>query len=424
MVSARRSTSGPAARRQSDVRDHNLALILGEVHARGLISRAELTGLTGLNRSTVGALVGDLQQLGLVHERHPGQGERAGRPSHLVAARDDGPYSIAVQFDVERVVVALVGLGGTVLGRTSRHLRHGVSPQDAVHTTRDALCELEGTLVTGARPCGIGISVPGTVRRADGVLRSAPNLGWREVPLAELVNAQLGPAHRELPVRVGNDADLAARAEHLRGAGRGVDNLVFLLGDVGVGGGILAGGVPVTGARGYGGEIGHMVVQLDGPACRCGGSGCFEAMVGGLAICRLAGPGYPPGRDGAARVIADARAGQPAAVAAVRVVAGRLGAGLAAIANMLDPQLIVVGGLLQQIRVLAAPEVDRSMAQHLTLIVGEGVTVCPPALGADSSLLGAAELGFEHLLERATKAGWRKPVGLAPCSHTGGVAHV
>ncbi len=400
-------TVGVPARRQADVREHNLALVLAEVHSRGRVSRAELTELTGLNRSTVGALVSDLQDLGLVGQHRPGNGPRsAGRPSHQVVAREDGPYSIAVQLDVDRLVVAVVGLGGTVLGRAARHLSPGASPAVVLDRARDALCRLERALPAGARACGVGVSVPGTVRRRDGVLRSAPNLGWREVPLASLVATRMIPHHPELVVRVGNDADLGVRAERLRGAARGVDDVVYLLGNTGIGGGIVCGGVPVTGARGYGGEIGHMVIALDGPACSCGGRGCLETLVGSNELCRLAGPAYLTGRDATARVIADAHAGVAVAAQAVRVVGARLGVGLAAIANMLDPEVIIVGGLLRDVRALAGTEVDCAMSAQLATDGCDRASLAEPDLGRDSSLLGAAELGFDQLLDWAQGSGW------------------
>lgn len=408
MAAADRSgrRSPDAAKRQSDVRGHNLALVLREVHLRGRVTRAELTDSSGLNRSTIAGLVTDLQEMGLVVDRRPGGGTKAGRPSHLVTARDDGPYTIAVDLDVDRVVVALVGVGGAVLGRAEAELPCGVEPAGAVRIVDRTLKRLQRGAPRGSNPSGVGVSVPGTIRREDGVVHVAPNLGWSGVPLAALLAERLGRRHPGLGVRVGNDADLGARAEHVRGVARGVDDVVYLSGQVGVGGGIIAGGAALPGARGFGGEIGHMVVQLDGPRCRCGGSGCLEAMVGSAALCALAGPAYGDGHDGAARVVVGARAGDAVAVRAVQEVADRLGTGLASIANLLDPRMIVVGGTLEDVLDLGGPTVDRAMCRHLTPAGRRAVRVCPPGLGHDSSLVGAAELGFDELLDDALGPRW------------------
>ncbi len=388
-----------SARRLVDVRGHNLALVLHAVHLRGEVSRAELTASSGLNRSTIAGLVTDLAGLGLVVDRRPSGGAKAGRPSHLVTARDDAPFAVAVDLDVERLVVALVGIGGTVLARADGALPEAVGAAVAVDLVDSAVAELVARAPAGSRPGGVGVSVAGTVRRADGLVRSAPNLGWVDVPLAAMLATSLGRRHRGLGVRVGNDADLGARAEHLRGAARDVDDVVYLSGHFGVGGGIISSGSPLPGARGFSGEFGHMAVAPGGPRCRCGGTGCFETMVGGAALCGLAGPRYSVGREGTDRVLADARTGRRTAAAAVRVVAGRLGTGLATIVNVLDPRMIVVGGLLEQVLAQRSVDVEDAMCRQLGPAVRATVTVCPPGLGDDSSLLGAAELGFDELLE-------------------------
>lgn len=379
--------------------------MLQQVHLRGEVSRAELTTISGLNRSTIAGLVSDLQDMGLVLDRPPGGGEKAGRPSHLVTAREDGPYTIAVDLDVERVVVALFGLGGTQLERAEAELPPAVEPVAAVVLIDQMVSRLAGAL-PGARPSGVGVSVPGTVQRADGVVRSAPNLGWVDVPLARLLQTRLGPRYPGLGVRVGNDADLGARAERLRGAARGVDDVVYLLGHVGVGGGIIVGGTPLAGARGFGGELGHMVMEMNGPSCRCGGRGCFEALVGSGALCRLAGAEYLSGPDGPGRVIADARAGHPAAADAVDVVAMRLGLAIAAIVNILDPRMIVVGGVLENVLELGMAQIDAAICRHLSPTGRAAVTICKPLLGQDSSLVGAAELGFDELLDSTLDPRW------------------
>lgn len=399
------SAAPGVAKRQSDVRGHNLALVLQQVHLRGKISRATLTELTGLNRSTIGTLVGDLKDLGLVLDSRPIGGTKVGRPSHVVTAREDGPFTIAVQLDVGRVVVALVGLGGAIRGRTHVDLPADVDAERAVQITDDAACRLERGLRAGARPLGVGVSVPGTVRSADGLVGSAPNLGWVDVPMAELLTRRVARRHPGLGVRVGNDGDLGARAEHLRGAGQQVDDLVYLCGTVGVGGGIIVGGVPLPTARGHGGELGHMVIQLDGPPCRCRGTGCFEALVGGDALCALAGAGYSHGVDPAARVLADARLGRLQALRAVRVVAERIGVGLATIVRLLDPRMIVVGGRPGEVFQLCRAEAQAAMSRHL-VAADSDVVLSLPGLGFDSSLIGAAELAFDELVDRTLRTSW------------------
>ena len=195
-------------------------------------------------------------------------------------------------------------------------------------------------------PVGVGVSIPGTVRRRDGFVEHAPNLNWRAVPFAALLADRL-PGR--LDVQVGNDADLGAVAEHQRGAAVGYDHLVYLNGSVGVGSGIIAEGSQLHGVGGYAGEIGHMTVNPDGPPCHCGSTGCIETYIGEHALLRAAGVTDQHGPQAVAAVFEAAAAGERRAVAAVHTVAIWLGRCLANVVNCFNPQAIVVGGSLAEV---------------------------------------------------------------------------
>ena len=382
--------------RPEEIRRHNLSLLLRHIHQHGELTRAELTAATGLNRSTIGGLVSDLVGLGLVIEYVPSVRDRAGRPSHVVAPRGDGPYVIAVDVAVERIVTATVGLGGTVHERRLVAIDGDEREPEAVVAR---IVSDSGWLAQRrpgiAGPVGIGVSIPGTVRRQDGFVEHAPNLNWRAVPFASLLAERLPVA---LDVHVGNDADLGAVAEHQRGAAIGYDHLIYLNGSVGVGGGIIAEGVQLYGVGGYGGEIGHMTINPDGPPCHCGSTGCIETYIGEHALLRAAGITDRHGPRVVEAVFADAAAGQPAATEAVRTVATWLGRSLANLVNCFNPQAIVVGGSLAEVvrleRVLVESELDR----RAMAAARAGVQLLLPGLHQDSALIGAAELAFTDLL--------------------------
>lgn len=385
----------PAVSRPDDIRRHNLALVLREVHRDGPLSRAELTHRLSLSRSTIGTLVTDLCELGLVQESVPVGGERAGRPSHVVAPRPDGPYVLAVDVDLDRLSVAAVTVGGTVRWRSVRVLGPDGRSTDAVtRVIADVVQQATAAVPAPCWPLGLGVSVPGTVRTATGLVEDAPNLGWHNEPL--------GPMLRELlpglPVALGNDADMGVLAEHLRGAGRGATDVVYLTGKVGVGAGILVHGLPLRGAGGLAGEIGHTVIDQDGPPCHCGGRGCVEGLIGEEALLRLSGRAGQPDPDAVAAVLADARAGDPAARAGVTQVARGLGQVLANLVNLLNPQIVVLGGALSGVFGCARAEVLRQLDAQAMPAARALVDVRASALGADSSLLGAAELSFQSLL--------------------------
>jgi predicted NBD/HSP70 family sugar kinase len=368
------------------------------LHHEGALTRAELTQRLSVSRSTVGALVADLALLGLVEELVPTGGAGVGRPSHVVGPSRHGPVAIAVDVDVTHVTLAAIQLGGTVLLREEVSLSEaGNTPQAVAQLIIEAvprLCRVDES--HAAAPAGIGVSVPGTVDRDSGWVGVAPNLGWHDAPLGELLREY---APSGLPVVVGNDADLAVLAEYRRGSARDCDDVVFLLGRAGVGAGIIVGGVPLRGHDGHAGEIGHNVVDSRGPRCHCGKNGCVETYVGDGALLALAGRTGEPTEAAVDAVVADARAGDPVALASVRAVAEPLGRAIADLVNTLNPQRVVLGGTLAQHLDIARTEIEQSLNRYALERHGRTVQLVAPALGVDSALLGAAEAAFTQLLD-------------------------
>lgn len=389
-------TIHPSPARPDAIRAHNLSVMLGHIHRDGALTRAELTQRLGVSRSTVGALVADLTQLGLVQEVVPSGGERVGRPSHVVGPHHNGPIVYAVDIDVAHVTVAAVGIGGEVLGREAIPCEpENADPDTVITLVLDALPRLREKASPGAPVAGIGVSVPGTVDRHTGYISVAPNIGWHDVPFgARLI--ELAP--QRLALAIGNDADLAVLAEHHRGGARNIDDVVFLLGRVGIGAGIIASGRPLRGHDGYAGEIGHNVVDAKGPPCHCGKNGCVETYIGEPALLRLAGRDVLPSDEVTAAVFADARSGDVAALNAVREVAESLGRAIASLVNTLNPRCVMLGGYLSELLDIARADVERTLFEHTLEAHGGSVELVPPVFGADSALLGAAELAFANLL--------------------------
>jgi predicted NBD/HSP70 family sugar kinase len=257
------------------------------------------------------------------------------------------------------------------------------------------LIPLADAMPPGAWPVGVGVSIPGTVRRTDGGVDHAPNLQWRDEPFAQRLTERL--EHR-LPIYLGNDADLGALAEHLRGVGRSTGNLLYLSGKIGVGGGVIVDGRALAGSAGFAGEIGHMVLDPAGPSCHCGSTGCLETFVGDAALLRFSGRTGIPGRDSVAALTADARAGDATALGGIRTVGRWLGLGIANVVNLLNPEMIITGGSLADVLELARPEIERQLDRHAMVASRRIVQLRVPGLGRDSSLLGAAELAFQSMM--------------------------
>ncbi|MBS2939969.1 ROK family protein [Nocardioides sp. J2M5] len=376
---------------QEAVRRHNLGTLLRHVHGAGQISRAELTSLMGLNRSTIAALVGELETLGISERATPVGGARqgAGRPSAGVRIAGEGPFVIAVDLGVDRAVVARIGLGGRVLQRAQAPVQ---SDGEAWQVGASVAALIRGVVedAPAAAPLvGIGISVPGLVRRSDGLIRLAPNLEWHDVSFGGIVLAALG---LDVPVSLANDADLGALAEHIRGAGVGVDDLIYVSGNVGVGAGVIAGGHRLEGAGGYAGEIGHLRFNPEGRPCHCGNRGCWETEVGAHAIAEAIH--CPPDKVAQLDEVLDGFA-QPSRE--LRETGTALGHGLASIVNTFNPRMVVLGGYFRSLYRLVGAEVQAGLADRALPAPLESVILSQPGLGSDSPLLGAAEIALEPL---------------------------
>jgi predicted NBD/HSP70 family sugar kinase len=391
--------------RSETVRRANLSAIVRELHSRGPLSRSELVARTGLTRSAIRGLIGELVEGGLLSEERGTSQGAPGRPSPLVQPNADRGVVLAIEITVDSLAVAAVGLGGQVfdLLRVDRS-RDRLSVDETVADLAAIAGTVRARLTQRDMLIGIGVAVVGIVRRADGFVTMAPNLGWRDVPLSERLAEALDT---RLPIAVANEADLGALAELRRGAALGADHVLFLSGEVGVGGGVIVDGSPLAGAAGYGGEVGHVPVNPNGSRCRCGSIGCWETEVGEGALLRLAG--HPPdaGREEVDTVLDEAAAGSRGALGALDTVGRWLGFGLAGLVNVFNPQVVVLGGLFGRIH----PFVEGTLRTELDRLAlpqsREVVRVVPASLGVDAPLLGAAELAFEPLL--ADPAMWIRP---------------
>jgi len=394
--------AGPS---QEEIRRFNLGALLRYVHVRGPTSRAELTANLGLNRSTIGALTADLVAAGLVREELPRDHGRAGRPS-LVVRPEPEVYVFAFTIDADRVTAARVGLGGVVLDhREVARPRGELPPAEVVAPLADFVRDMQQSIGSGARYIGSGAAVSAMVRREDGLVRLAPHVGWVDEPLGETLAKVLGP---ERAVAIRNDAELRALAEHTRGVAVGCDNVIYLHGDAAIGGGIIAGGRPVTGHGGYGGEVGHMVVNPGGKPCGCGARGCWETEIGEFALLRAAGrDGY--GRELVAAVVDAAGRGDMAARKAILDVGDWLGFGVANLVNIFNPEMVIFGGGLREVYLAAAAQIRSRLNRNSLPACREHVRLRTPLLGDRAALIGAAEVAFEALLEDPLEAATEPP---------------
>ncbi|MFJ4224086.1 ROK family protein [Microbacterium sp. NPDC089695] len=371
-------------------RPHNLARLLRLVHEQGAQSRAELTETTGLNRSTIADLVAELVRLGLVGESVPDVAGRVGRPSPVVTA-SSRVVAIAVNPEIDATEIAAVGLDRSILVR-ERIVHDAVPTSDEVAAViADRIAAWRDGALAQARIEAVGIAVPGLVRASDGVVRNAPHLRWTDVPLADLVREATG-----IPVSVDNDATLGAIAEHRYGAGRGIDDVVYLNGGAsGIGGGLIIHGIPVTGAGGYAGEFGQNRPRISDDADRRTPDGVLEAEVSRRLLLDAAGIDHADDE-----MLADALTASeaPAVVREVERQSRVLASALANAVNVLNPAAVVLGGFLATLADIRGEALRDDVAALAMAESAEGLDVRTAALGADRLLIGAAELAFAALL--------------------------
>jgi len=322
------------------------------------------------------------------------------------AAATPVPAAETIGVDLGGTKMAVGVLAGTEVLHNRRRPSRGLGEGELV----EALVE-ELRAAREARPgaVAIGLGIPATLDQEKGIAVSAVNLTMNELPIRDLVEERVG-----LPTFVDNDANVAALAENLYGAGRGCKQMVMLTIGTGIGGGLVLNGELYRGATGAGAELGHTVIEVDGPRCQgnCPGRGCVEALASGTALGREARAAAEESPDSAlARMLAEGReidgraateaaqAGDPTAIAVFETIGGRLGAALTTFANVFEPQAIVVGG-----GVMAAGDLllepAREVLRKRALPPMNRTPVLAAELGPDAGLIGAAALARTELERR------------------------
>lgn len=398
------SAPTPAYSEADPSRRNNLALITSLVHHHGVLSRAQLTRMTGLNRSTVGALIGQLSALGHVYETPPSGGAQVGRPSPEVRP-SPSTAALAVNPEIDAVTIGLVSLGGTVQKKIRFATDRIPTAREAVNIAAAVIEGMRTELDASYRITGIGVAVPGLVNQADGVVRHAPHLGWHDEPVASMLSQASG-----YPCQAANDASLAAEAELIFGAGAGRENLIYLNGGAsGVGGGVISNGALLRGASGYAGELGHTFVRTAGSTCHCGATGCLETEVSQSRLFELAGLS-----GGDASQLEEALRNSSSTAVTEEVVRqlDYLGIALRNAVNTFNPEAIVLDGFLGVLHTLCPGALENQLLTQALDGPASQVSIYRAELGTDLMMIGAAELAFTQFL--ADPAG----VGALPSNHT------
>lgn len=404
-----RPSAVPRRAGHTDVRRNNLEVVLRHLAADGSISRAGLAGRTGLTRATVSRLVAELIDLGLVREGARSDSGRSGRPSTPLELDGRHVVALGVEVNVDYLAILALDLAGREVHREERVFDAVRAGPDASVDALTGLCR-DTLRRLGRRRherplevVGLAIAVPGLVDVASGVVAEAPNLHWRDVAVGEPLRAQLGLGG--IPIDVGNDANFAALAEYRIGRWAGTADLVYVTGEVGIGGGVVVGGRQLLGARGFGGEVGHMQVHPDGPVCGCGRRGCWEALIGLAALLRAAGIRSPRNATPRRRLdelLRRAEAGDARTGAALDQLGRDIGAGAAVLANVLDPDVIILGGYFVALERWIVERAQQALAAGVLAPRTDVATIGVSALGFTAAARGAAIHALERVVSDPT----------------------
>ncbi|GHH88742.1 ROK family transcriptional regulator [Streptomyces capitiformicae] len=381
---------------QQGMRRRNLSRVMHTLNTEGPLSRAAVASHIGLTRAAVSTLVDELIRSGLLEELGPERPGRVGRPGSALALSGRGPAGIGAEIGVDHLAVCAVDLRGEVRARAVRHgTNRGRSPEPVIHEltalVRRVVAEAEGE---GLWPAGLAVAVPGLVASDARTVVRTPNLDWHDTDLGTLLPG-------DLPLTVDNEANFGGLAELWLGDGAPSDFL-HVSAEIGIGGAVVVDGRLLRGTRGFAGELGHVPVRPEGPACACGGRGCLEQYAGEEAVFRAAG--LEPGEDRVELLAERAAAGDKDVRRALRDAGTALGIALTGAVNLLDPETVVLGGALAGLAPWLLPSLERELARRTA---GPACAVTVSRLGSEGPLLGAAHSVVRAVLDDPATVGIR-----------------
>jgi predicted NBD/HSP70 family sugar kinase/biotin operon repressor len=382
------------------LRELNRLRVVETLRERGTASRAEIARRTGLSRSTVSSLVADLQAHGLVVDHLDGESLPSmptGRPPTLLALDRSAGAALGIDFGHDRIHAAVSDLSRTILAESVREQDVDNCAVEALDLAAVMVGDLldEVGLVRGD-VIGVGMALSGPIDHARGAVHETSILpGWAGLEVGAEMSRRIGG----LPVHLDNDANLGALAEVTLGAGREARNALYVMISAGIGAGLIVDGRPYRGRRGMAGEIGHVLVDESGPICRCGNRGCLETYASGPALVELLRSSRGEELT-VAEMVRLAREGDAGCQRAIGDAGRILGRVVAAVCNVFNPEMVVVGGDLGEAGDLLLDPMREAVDRYAIAPAAADAQVVAGELGERAQVLGALALAIlqsEHL---------------------------
>lgn len=377
------------------VKKENKTLVLQTIKEKAPISRASIAQVTGLNKGTVSSLVSELIEEDFIQESGTGESSGGRRPVMLLL-NDKAGFTISIDLGVKKILGALTDLSG------NRIIEREIPITDSsLEIVTDILYDLIDQLKENAPLSrygivGIGIAVPGVVT-TEGEILLAPNLGWKKVQLKKMLSDRY-----QLPIIVENEANAGAYGEFMYGAGQHSRELIYISASIGIGVGLILDGKLYKGLRGFSGEFGHMTIEKDGRACRCGNRGCWELYASEKALLELAkNDGLSV--DSIAEIIKKAGEQNGVAIKALGQVGDYLGVGITNIIHIFNPEQVIIGGSLSEATAILLPAIEDRIEKNAIGFNKNDVRLNEATLNKYSVLLGITAFNIENFFHSSVK---------------------
>ncbi len=392
---------------QKLMRSINNKIVIDLLRKEEHLSRANISSITGLNRSTVSSIIDELIDEGWIRETSY-QTNNVGRPGLMLEMNPEGGFTVGLEIGVDFILVVTVDFTAKVIFQK----RIQADPTEGqIKIQEKAFALVNEAIEKGKkechRPIGIGIAVPGLVDTHEGVLKMAPNLHWNDVPIRLIWTQQFG-----MPVIVENEANAGALGEYFFGSAKGIDNFIYIAAGFGLGSGIIIDGKLLRGNKGFAAEVGHMTCNPEGELCNCGKRGCYEMLIGPRAVMKQvrkrikeeggaktilqldekAADGF--GYD---RVVDAARQGDQIALEALQEVGEKLGIVVANLVNVFNPRMVVLGGALTYAKDFIQPTVIKVVKENALQLCQEDMVITNSQLDQQSSVMGVSGLIMENI---------------------------
>jgi glucokinase-like ROK family protein len=394
------------------VRQINLSLIMHTLRTDSPISRASLAQKTKLTKTTVSDLIKELNERGFVRELGM-QTSRTGRPATLLELNPAAGFIVSCEIGVGFIEVLVTDFGPNTIWQIKEPIKPETPQAEIINRVLALLHKaVDHGKTTADKLLGIAVGIPGMVDHASGSILFAPNLKWRNVPLLALLEEESFGA----PIFVDNEANMAALGEHYFGASQGYNEILYLSGNVGLGGGFLSNGQLRRGASGMAAEFGHMTVDTHGELCNCGNYGCWETKVSQNSLFKKIVNMVEAGqtsilmdktqrqweRLSVEMVVEAAQAGDKVAIRSLEEIGYSLGIGIASLLNALNPEIVVLGGILSIASEFLFPVVNQEIQKRALLWNRESVKIVRAAHGSDACVKGGTAAVYQSILSQAT----------------------